>query len=162
MPAPGIKLLLQLLDQAFASKAWHGPVLLGSIRGVKLKAATFRPLGKRNSIRDLVYHCAYWKYAARRWVRMAAGDQPGPAFARSPAKFPVRSERVTEKMWRADIRMLKREHALIVAAVRRFPDRLLDSRKGDSPVTFAELIAGVAQHDLYHCGQIGLLKRLAG
>lgn len=158
--ASRVDLLLQILSQAFESKAWHGPVLLGSLRGVSLKTATFRPKG-RNSIRDLVYHCAYWKYAARRWVRMAAGDDAGPDFPRSPANFPDKRERVTEKQWRADIAMLKREHALFIKAVKKFPDNMLDVRKGDSPVTYAELIAGIAQHDLYHCGQIGLLKRLA-
>jgi uncharacterized damage-inducible protein DinB len=159
--ASRIDLLLQLLSQAFESKAWHGPVLLGSLRGVPLKTATFRPSAKRNSIRDLVYHCAYWKHAARRCVRMAVGDDAGPDFPRSPANFPSKAERVTEKQWRADIKMLKHEHELFVDAVKKFPDELLDKRNADSPVTYAELIAGVAQHDLYHCGQIGLLKRQA-
>lgn len=157
-----VELLLGLLARAFEAKAWHGPVLLGSIRGVDAKVAGFRPGPKRNSIRDLVYHCAYWKYCARRWLCMALGQADGgPEFPRSPANFPRRREGVTEKLWRDDVKMLKAEHALLVAVVRKFPDAMLDARNADSPVTYGELIAGVAQHDLYHCGQIGLLKRLA-
>jgi uncharacterized damage-inducible protein DinB len=156
-----MEVLIRLLGHGFDRKAWHGPVLKGSLRGVGLKAAAFRPGRDRNSIRDLVYHCAYWKYCARGWLREALGDDRGPKFPRSPANFPARTEKLTEKQWKADLRMLSTEHRLLLEVVERFPEKLLDKHPIPGAPTHGELIAGIAQHDLYHCGQVSMLKRLA-
>lgn len=160
MSDPRIELLLSSLHRAFEGKSWHGPALKGALRGVTLKAATRRPGKGRNSIRDLVYHCAYWKYIVRRWLLEQAGAEPGPAFPRSPANFPDPAERVTEKLWAADKRLLNEQHRLLVAAVKGLPPNVLDRKGGNTGMTYAELIQGVAAHDLYHAGQVSLLKRL--
>ena len=58
--------LLDLLDEAFDRKAWHGPNLWGAVRRLSEKEAAARPGPGRPSIHELVLHCAYWKYAVRR------------------------------------------------------------------------------------------------
>lgn len=161
MADPRIDLLLNALSRAYEGKSWHGPTLTGTLRGVTLEQATFRPGAGRNGIRDLVYHCAYWKYNARRRLREAAGRDPGPKFPRSPANFPDPAEEVGEKQWTADRRMLRDEHRRLVEAARALPPEKLDVEEG-AGCTWAELIVGVAAHDLYHAGQISLLKRLGG
>ena len=123
--------------------------------------AAFRPGDGRNSIRDLVYHCSYWKYIVRGWLCEAAGHDRGPKFPRSPVNFPNRAEVVDKKLWEADRRMLNDQHRRLLEAARELPDRLIDAPAGASGLTLAGLIQGVAAHDLYHAGQISLLKRLA-
>jgi hypothetical protein len=127
------------------------------LRGVTLQEATRRVT--RNSIRDLVYHCAYWKYCVRRWMLEAAGSDPGPAFPRSPANFPDAKARVTQKDFDADKRMLDAEHKRLVAAIKALPAAALELPAGNTGLTNAEVILGVAAHDLYHAGQISLIKR---
>jgi hypothetical protein len=153
-----IELLLNNIHRAYAGKGWHGPTLKGALRGVTLEQATRRPT--RNSIRDLVYHCAYWKYCVRRWLLEAAGNDPGPAFPRSPANFPDPAERVTEKIFAADKRMLDDQHRRLVAALKALPPKVLATPAGNTGLTHAEVILGVAAHDLYHAGQVSLIKRL--
>ncbi len=63
---PSIGVLVHLLDEAFDRKAWHGPNLWGSVRGLSAEEAAWRPSPGRHSIQELALHCAYWKYAVRR------------------------------------------------------------------------------------------------
>ncbi|MCB9893483.1 MAG: DinB family protein [Planctomycetes bacterium] len=160
MSNPRIELLLVSLSRAFEGKSWHGPTLKGTLRGVTLKTAGARYGKARNSIRDLVYHCAYWKYIVRGWVNEAAGKDRGPKFPRSPANFPDPEEKLTEKQWKADRQTLNQQHRLLVAAVKALPPGKLDRSGIPGAPTFQDLILGVAAHDLYHAGQISLLKRL--
>ncbi|HYF48978.1 MAG TPA: DinB family protein [Planctomycetota bacterium] len=157
MPSdPRIQLLLLALDQAFDHHGWHGPVLWGALRGVSVKQALWRPAAGRNCIHDLVYHCAYWKYGVRRLV---SGQIEGK-FARSPANFPRRDAPLNEKQWKQDLALLKNEHERLRALVASLDAADLNKRSAKKRWTFLEMIHGVAAHDLYHTGQISLLKRL--
>ena len=69
-----LALLLRILDEGYEKKAWHGPNLKGSIRGLSAEQAAWRPYPGRHSIAENVVHCAYWKYAVRRRLR---GDKRG-------------------------------------------------------------------------------------
>src|ERR1700687_2302885 len=52
-------LLLRMLDDAYQRKAWHGPNLRGSLRGVTAEEAQWRPAKGRHNIGELTVHCAY-------------------------------------------------------------------------------------------------------
>ena len=65
---PLIAAALELIDEAFQKKAWHGPNLRGTIRGLGAAEAAWRPGPGRHSVWELVVHAAYWKYAVRRRV----------------------------------------------------------------------------------------------
>ncbi len=64
---PQIRLLLRELDQAYDKKAWHGTTLRGSLRGLTVKEARWRPARGRHNIWELVLHAAYWKYERSRF-----------------------------------------------------------------------------------------------
>ena len=61
-PDPRIELLLENLNRAFGKRSWHGPNLMGSIRGLKPEDAAWRPQPERHNIWEYVVHAAYWKY----------------------------------------------------------------------------------------------------
>lgn len=61
-----IDLLLALLDEGFDRKAWHGPNLLGSLRGLSAEQALRRPAPGRHNVWEIAVHCAYWKSIVRR------------------------------------------------------------------------------------------------
>ena len=62
------QLILALLAEGYEKRAWHGPNLKQSIRGLSAKQAAWRPGPGRHNIWELVVHAAYWKYAARRRI----------------------------------------------------------------------------------------------
>jgi hypothetical protein len=148
--------LLDFLDQAYERKAWHGPNLKGSVRGLVAKSACWRPAPNRHSIAEQLLHAAYWKYAARRRLR---GDKKGSFPIKGSNWFPVVNA-LTEAEWREHVRLLDAEHRSLRAAIADLqPEQLHQTPTGSKVSNFA-LIQGIAAHDIYHAGQIQLLKRL--
>jgi hypothetical protein len=146
--------LLRQLDEAFDVRSWHGTNLRGSLRGLSPKVAAWRASPRRHNIWELTVHAAYWKYAARRRLTGAKrGDfpLPGSNWFRRPVK-------PTPAAWKADLALLAEEHARLRAAILQLEDADLSRRLGRGTVGF--LVRGIAAHDLYHAGQIQLLKRL--
>jgi DinB superfamily len=153
---PRIELLLEVLDQAFNSKGWHGTTLRGSLRGVTAKQALWRPAPGRHNIWELAVHTAYWKYAVRRRLTSAASG----SFARKPSNWPAVPETPEAGAWKSDIRLLEEEHRLLRDTVRTLPPERLADLSPQGVWTMAEEIHGIAAHDLYHTGQIQLIKKL--
>ncbi|MDX2038808.1 MAG: DinB family protein [Isosphaeraceae bacterium] len=152
-----IESLLVLLENGFRRKSWHGPNLKGSIRGLRAAEAAWRPAPGRRSIAEQTLHAAYWKYTVRRRI---LGVKRG-SFAISGSNwFAVEAETYDERSWRAHVALLDSEHSGLRDAVEALDPLRLDAVPAGSTTTFRELIIGIAFHDVYHAGQIGLLDRL--
>ena len=149
--------LLFLIDTAYDHVSWHGTNLRGSIRGVTPKQAAWRPGAKRHNIWELVVHAAYWKYIA--WRRLT-GAPLGSFFAEGSNWFP-RPEQLSLAAWKADVAMLGDVHRTLRKAIADVDPRALDKTMAPrSRTTRRALITGIAAHDIYHAGQIQLLKRM--
>ncbi len=153
---PRIDLLLEVVDQAFDHKGWHGTTLRGSLRGLTAEEALWRPAPGRHNIWELAVHAAYWKYAVRR--RLAGGASG--SFARKPSNWPAVPQAPDPAAWKNDIRLLEAEHRRLRDAVRTLPPARLNALSPQGVWTMAEEIHGIAAHDLYHTGQIQLIKKL--
>jgi len=149
-----ISLLLDLLDEAFDKKSWHGPNLRGSIRGVTAEQAAWRPAPERHNIWELTLHAAYWKYVVRRRI---TGEKRG-SFVLEGSNFFVRPVEQTEAAWKHDVAILVAEHKALRRAVAQLS--LGPPETGSEGRSTLQLIRGAAAHDLYHAGQIRLLRRL--
>jgi len=151
-----IDLALQAIDEGFNKMAWHGTNLRGSIRRVKAVQAAWRPSPGRHSIWEIVVHAAYWKYAVRRRI---LGEKRG-SFALAGSDWFERPESLTEDAWKADILLLEEEHRKMREAVSSLGDDALETVAGKGKTTIGALVRGIAAHDVYHAGQIQLLKRM--
>jgi hypothetical protein len=154
--AAEIDLLLRILDESYDKKAWHGPNLKGSIRRIDAVQAGWRPRADRHSIADNVVHAAYWKYAVRRRLR---GDKRGSFALKGSNWFELPSP-LSESSWEEFVTLLNQEHRLLTETVAAFPAARLHSFLEGGKWRFDSLIHGIAMHDVYHAGQIQLLKRL--
>ncbi len=117
-------LLLEMLDQAYDQKAWHGTTLRGSLRGLSPREALWRPGPKRHCIWELALHTAYWKYAVRR--QLLGADRAG--FPRSPSNWPAAPAKPDAEAWKADLALLVLPHVLLRDVVRRLPPAKLAAR----------------------------------
>ena len=151
-----LALLIAGLDQAYNRQSWHGTNLRGSIRGVTFRHAAKRPRPGRHNIWELVVHAAYWKYTV---LRRLTGQTRG-SFPLDGSHFFKRPVELTERAWRADIALLDRMHRELRAAIVALPPAALHRKAKGAKTTNAFLIQGIAAHDLYHAGQIQLLKKL--
>ena len=151
-----VPILLTMLDEAYSVKAWHGPNLKGSLRGLTAITAAWRPGAKRHSIWEIAVHAAYWKYVVRRRL---LGEMRG-SFALKGSNWFVRPLELSEKAWKDDLALLDQEHARLKEAVTDLKPASLSFTPPTSKVSNLALICGIANHDIYHAGQIQLLKRL--
>ena len=143
------------LRRAFNGEAWHGDSLFEILEGVTAARAAARPIAGAHTIWELVLHVAAWDGAVLR--RLGGG-----AVELSDAEnFPPVTD-TSEAAWRAALARVRRGHEGLVAAVVSLPDSRLDDMvpgKEGAHYTFYYMLHGVVQHELYHAGQIALLKK---
>ena len=150
------KLLLASIDEAYDARSWHGTNLRGALRGVTREQAAWRPADDRHNVWELMVHAAYWKYDIRRRLT----GEKGRSFAIEGSNFWARPVEGSLAEWRADLALLQREHEQLRDAIMKFPTARWTRKAPGKPFNFEGLVRGVAAHDLYHAGQIQLLKRL--
>jgi uncharacterized damage-inducible protein DinB len=153
---PQISLLLRIVDEAYNHRAWHGPNLFGALRGLSPHEAAWRPVEGRHNIWELAVHCAYWKYAVRRRI---LGLKRG-SFALKGSNWFPRLDNLTGARWNGELRLLTEEHHLLRATIAALPPARLKQLTSGGTVRIDRLIFGIAAHDVYHAGQIQVLKRL--
>ena len=151
-----LRRLEEQLRRALEGEAWHGPSVLEALEGVSAEQAAARPIAGAHSIWELVLHlCGTYGLVLRR----LGGD--GRQLAESEDWPPVPEP--SAENWSASIRALKRLNEELRQAVQSFPvERLDQPLVPEAPYTAYTQFIGVTQHDLYHAGQIALLKKTLG
>lgn len=151
-----IQSLLDLVDQAYNRHAWHGTNLRGSLRGLTWEQASWRPGKKRHNIWEVVIHAAYWKFCIRRHLT-GRRDEP---FGREGSNWFKLPKGDSATLYKADVKFLDSEHKALRLALEKFPASRLDRTPEGLNYRYEQYIHGIASHDLYHAGQIQLLKKL--
>ena len=150
-----VRRLSDQLKRSYEGHAWHGPALRELLEGVSAAAAAARPIPGAHSIWELVLHVAAWEDAAR---RMIDGEDSGemPEESNFPPVPPT-----SEKAWHETLGHLESVHRMLLEEVHDLTDEELMQTVPGRKYTFYFLLHGVVQHNLYHAGQITLLKKLA-
>ena len=148
--------LLAQLDEAFDRRAWHGPNLGAALRGVDADLAAWRPAPGRNTIWELTLHCAYWKTVATGRITGTRPELPFPG-----SNFPDVPSPADERAWARSRRALRDAHRTLRQAVASLSDAQLRRPGTGQKRARLEHVRGVAFHDIYHAGQISLIRRLA-
>jgi len=148
-----INRLDEQLRRALEGEAWHGPSVLESLAGLSAAQAASHPIAGAHSIWELVLHLASDYDLV---LRRLAGDGRQYTAAEDWPSCPAS----TEENWRQTVQELTLLNEKLRQAVRDFPDERLDEPLvPDVPYTAYTQFIGVTQHNLYHAGQIALLKR---
>jgi uncharacterized damage-inducible protein DinB len=144
--------IAEQLRRAFKGGAWHGPALLELLEDVDAATAAAKPLAEVHSIWELVLHVAVWDDAA---IRRLNGQKYQPT---GLANFPL-VPKPTEAGWRKCVAEIRRTHDALVKTVAALPDSRLGDRVPGKRYDLYHMLQGIAQHELYHAGQIAILKK---
>ncbi len=147
-----LQVLLANLDAAYERRGWHGTNLRGALRGITAERALRRPGKGRHNVWELTAHAAYWKYAVRN--KLQRGKRG--SFAMKGSNWFPSPARPDEDGWRALVKLLHHEHRLLREAIARMTEADLRDPKT------LRLVYGVAAHDVYHTGQIQVVKKVVG
>lgn len=141
------------LERAFTGEAWHGPSLLELLADVDAPQAVARPIAGAHSIWELVLHIAAWDKAVASRLdgsRGAVSDE---------ANFPAVSD-ASEASWQKAVETLKQNHRELLEAISRVEESRLDTPAVEGMSSVYVHLHGAIQHDLYHAGQIAILKKV--
>jgi len=142
------------LGRALEGKAWHGPSILELLADVSAEQAASHPIAGAHSIWELVLHIGSDYDLILR--RLAGDGHPVTAGEDWPA-----CPAPTEENWQKAVRELQSRNETLRKAVRAFPTERLDELLvSESPYSAYAQFSGVVQHNLYHAGQIAVLKRV--
>lgn len=148
-----VRRIADQLQRAFEGPAWHGPSVLESLDGVTAKAAAAKPLVRTHSIWEITLHIAAWETVALR------GLQGGSTNLTDEEDWPQVID-ASEEAWKRALRSLQNGNAKLQQEILQFPDSKLDQIvDNEQRQTYYVLLHGVIQHDLYHAGQIAVLKK---
>jgi uncharacterized damage-inducible protein DinB len=152
---PEPRRLASQIGRSHRGVAWHGPSVLEALEGVDAARASARPRPDLHTIWELVLHVTAWQRMARETLeggtyRSMTGEEDWPPVPESP----------TETLWE----QAKSEMALVneqlVEAVRKFPEERIEDLVPGREFNYYFLLHGVAQHNIYHAGQIAIAQRL--
>jgi len=155
--------LLALVEEGFQKPAWHGPNLRSALRGVTAEEAAWRPARDRHNIWEIAVHAAYWKFAVtQRLTGSKKHDFPEKGrnwFVRGGPKLPKAD---SANRWKSDLGLLARTHEELRHAIAEIKEQDLMRPLRGSRQTAIRNIVGIAMHDIYHAGQIQMLRKLYG
>jgi uncharacterized damage-inducible protein DinB len=141
------------LRRAFEGNAWHGPAVRELLADVSAARAAARPLSTAHSIWEIVLHIATWEGVVRRRLQ-------GETVADLPPEQDWPAVRDTsEAAWRQALHDLEQAHGALHEAIARSNEaHLADTVPGKDHSVYL-MLHGIIQHDLYHAGQIAVLKK---
>ena len=149
-------LIADQLRRAFEGDAWHGPALLELLADIDAPTAAARPIKDVHSIWELVLHIAAWDDAVNR--RIVLGKARQLEDLEDEENFPpVRDN--SAAAWKKAVDHVKEAHAQLLTTVETLSDRRLTEQVPGKPYDIRFMLEGVAQHELYHAGQIAILKK---
>jgi uncharacterized damage-inducible protein DinB len=144
METKAIERIKEQLNAAFHGAAWHGPSVLEVVKDIKPKLAANR-VQNVHTIAELVYHITSWRIFAAKRIQ---GDE----------EYEVKT--MDEFEWETLTMELALSHDELMLALEEKADKFLDEIVVGTEYDYYTLLNGIIQHDLYHTGQMAILKKM--
>lgn len=149
------KRIADQLRRSFHGEAWHGPAVLELLADVSAPQAAAHPIPRAHSIWELVLHIGAWENAARRWLAHEISTLPHLDGENDWPPVPD----ANPAAWKSAVASLTASHDQLVQLVAALSDERLKENVAGREYSAYFLLHGLAQHNLYHAGQIALLKK---
>lgn len=146
------KRIADQLKNAVEGEAWHGPSVLETLHGITAEQAKNQPIAGVHSIWEIVLHISAWMKVAV--PRMQGIKTSQPEEGDWPA---VRNTAATG--WNQTLEGMQRNYQDLMAAISKLSDEDLTKPVFEIPNYNYVLLHGIIQHNLYHAGQIAVLRK---
>ncbi len=154
--------LIDQFEREIGGQPWHGPSLASILEGLTARQAAHKPSPDAHSIWEILLHMTGWKREVAHRAQGHAAAEP------AQGDWPDIGD-VTEARWREAREDHLRAQRELVELVRTLSDAGLDAKvQGDSAafiganISVRATLYGLLQHDVYHAGQIAILKKIGG
>jgi len=146
------QVLIDQIKSTYSDKAWHGPSLMIILEDVDYIQALTRPLNPRHTIWEIVDHMTAWINVPI--MTMLTGEYPQVSFEEN---WPKMGD--SEEDWQTSIQKFGEAITAFITAVSELLDKKYDEVIKGKEYDYQTLLYGALNHNLYHMGQISILKR---
>lgn len=140
--------ICDILRHSFEKNAWHGPAVMEVLMDMD-ESIVHEKLKTTHSIIELVGHMTSWRVFVTERLLGNEGFE-----VTDTLNFPV----ITD--WLQALDSLRDSQTKLLQALEQFPSERLHEVVPNRPYKFFTMVHGIIHHDLYHLGQIVLLKRI--
>lgn len=145
-------LIADQMKRVYEGEAWYGSGLREILAGVSAESARARPVAGAHTIQEITLHIAAWMGVVR--LRIEGEPADGPEEGDWPTV-----EGAGEKAWEETLARLDHAHEQLVKAVSSLSDQALKDKVAGRDHSVRIALHGIIQHNVYHAGQIALLKK---
>ena len=151
----------KLLEGSFKTQAWHGSSTMALLKDVTVEQALKHPIPNVHSIWEIVNHILVWEIEAKKILE-------GKTFLfLSQEEYWPAIDDTSEEAWKETVENLEKANHELSEAISKFDVSKLDDVMDISDVwpspwdetSYYILIHGTIDHDIYHAGQIAILKK---
>ena len=142
----------ELARQAFRGQAWYGPAMLEIIEDLTASEAAERPVAAAHSIWELVKHVTTWVNVVARRLRCehveVTGEEDWPPITDT-----------SQAAWLRALDDLHEAHERMLVEMDRISETDVDKAVPGTGYTVRTMLTGIVNHNIYHAGQMAILKR---
>lgn len=146
-----VKFVMDQLRTTFSGDSWHGPSVMKTLEGVAAEQASARPLGERHTIWELADHTTFWLEEAHKALKAKEISRPEKVM-----DWPRMGS--SEEQWKESVRRLEAAVNMILDELAGWNTKDLEKTVGGASYSYRQMLHGVVHHNLYHAGQIAILK----
>ena len=146
-----VKFLRDQIETTYKGDSWHGPNLVNTLKGIDYKQAMKRPIKERHTIWELTDHTVFWIEEV--WKAVKNIEATEPDFEHNWPEMGA-----TEEEWRQSVARLEAAVNMLLDALAEWRDEQLYEKVPGHDYTFKQMLHGMVHHNLYHAGQINLLR----
>lgn len=151
--------LIGLLRNTYDGTPWYGSSVKTLLSGITAAQARARPLANCHTIGEIVGHLTAWREFT--WHKLQ-GRHGGPEAAfdiSTPQQDWPTAEIASSEDWQARLSQLATSQQQLIRLLEALSDNELEATVAGRRYPLYVLLHGIIQHDAYHSGQIGLLKK---
>lgn len=143
------------LKRSYEGAAWHGPSVLEAIEGVGWVQAFQMPIEGFHSICEVMLHIATWaEVGARALNGDVYGSLPDEADWSDVGKPSAAS-------WKKALKRCGDAQRKLRDLLKKYSEDQLHQTLAGKEYSMYFLMQGILQHNVYHAGQIAVLRRVA-
>ena len=148
-----VKRILDQLKRSFEGEAWHGPSVREVLANVDAEKASKHPIPAAHSIWEITLHIAAWQHFVCKRLQ-------GEHFEATPEQDWPLTSASNDDAWQDTLNHLESGYQKLLTEVMKLSDEDLDKFiVPGKEYNYYFMIHGVIQHNLFHAGQIAMLKK---
>ena len=146
------QVLINQLKTTFNGRAWHGPSLINILENVDYKQAQARPLFERRKR-------SIWQHRRGHWINvpimtLVTHEYPEVSFEEN---WPPMGN--TEENWQESKQKLLNAVNTFIIALSKMSNEKYDEIIKGKDYDYMSMLFGALNHNLYHMGQISIMKK---